>query len=228
MKDIFGGSDSKSSSSSQSGWALLPKEIQDAFTQFATTASNTLNPDGNPNSSMMKLPDLSPGAQGALNSIQNQDFKVTPDSFGKNMKMLEDPYKESVINRIQRTATGDSSAVSSYFDKAGSFGSNRSMLANSDVAQSAADQVGSFLSGEWNSNKNDALTTIPQNGAQSAAGAVQGGQTAQQMQLANQQAPVTALQKLSTLLGILPTSGGSTSSGNSTSRTSEGLFGQFF
>jgi hypothetical protein len=228
MQDIFGGSSSSGSQSSQSGWALLPKEIQDAFTSFATTAGKTLNPGGTPDGSAYKLPALNSGSQSALDNISNGKFAITPDSFAANMKMLQDPYQQSVINQIQRNATGDSSQLSSYFDKAGDFGSNRSMLGNSDISAKAADQVGSFLSGEYNSNKNDALTTIPSNQAQSAAGAVQAGLTQQQQQLTNQQAPISALSQLAKLYGILPQSGGSVSSGQNSSSTSTGVIPALF
>lgn len=231
MHDIFGGSNSKGSQYSQSGWALLPQEIQNAFKSFATTAGDTLNPDGTPNGSYFTPTALASGSQDALDQLENQGFKITPESFSANMKMLQDPYVQSVVNQIQRAATGDSSELSSYFSKAGDFGSNRAMLGASDVAAKAADQIGSFLSGEYNANKADALTTIPQNQAQSAAASLQGGLTQQQQDMATKQSPITALQQLAALYGILPTSGGSTSTGSSKSSSDTGIipaFGSFF
>ena len=228
MQDIFGGSSGSSNNSSQSGFALLPKEIQDAFTSFATTAGNTLNPNGTPNSAMFTNPALSSGATNALNQIQNQDFAITPEKFKANMDMLQNPYQDSVISQIQRNATGDSSQLSSFFDKAGGFGGNRSMLGASDVSAKAADQIGSFLTNEYNANKNDALYGINQNNAQSAAGAVQAGLTQQQQQMQNQQSPYNALMALAKLYGILPQSGGSTSTGSSENSSSNGILPTLF
>lgn len=227
MQDILGGSSGSSSQSSQSGWGLLPPEIQNAFTSFATTAGNTLNPGGTPNSSMFTNPALSTGATDALGQIQNQDFAITPDKFNANMSMLQNPYNQSVINQIERAQNGQNSQLTSEMSNAGDFGSNRGMLGASDISNAAADQIGSFLSNQYDANKTDALTTIPQNQAQSAQGAVNAGLTAQQQQITNNQAPATALAALAKLYGILPTSGGSTSTGSSSNSSSPGLAGLF-
>lgn len=223
IQQAFGGSSSESQQSSQSGFALLPKEIQDAFKSFATTASGTLNPNGTPASSMFTLPALQPGSQTSLTNLENNKYAVTPDSFKANMDMLQNPYDSSVISQINRAATGDSSQLTSEMSKAGDFGSNRSMLGASDVSQSAADLIGSFLNNEYNNNVTNALTTIPNANMTSAENSVNAGITQQGQQMQNKQAPVSALSQLAALYGILPQTGGSTSQGTSSSSSNTGF-----
>lgn len=238
MQDIFGGSSGSSGSqnTSQSGFALLPPEIQQAFTNLASTATNTLNPSataggaGTPNASIDTLPALGAPSSSALSSIANQNYAITPQSISADMNEQMDPYQSSVIGQIENAQNGSLSQLNSYLTNSGDFGSNRGMLGASDISNVAANQVGSFLSGEYNTNMNNALTTIPQNQAQSAAGSVQAGQLTQQQQMQNQQAPLTALQQLSQLMGVLPTSGGSTAQGTSSSQqsSSPGIFNDLF
>lgn len=225
MKTLFGGSSSGSQQTATSGFGELPKAIQDSFTNLATQSSNTLAPNGgSPNSSLFTLPSLNPSSSNALSQIQNQDFAITPDSISKNIAMQTNPYDDSVINSIERAQNGSLSQLNSYLTNAGQFGSNRGMLGASDIAQTAADQIGSFKNSEFQTALNNALTTIPQNQSQSAAGSVQAGQTQQQQQMQNQQAPVSALAALSQIMGILPTNGGSTSQGTSSGSSNGGIF----
>ena len=132
------------------------------------------------------------------------------------------PYNQSVINQIENAQNGQESQLSQYLTQAGQFGSNRGMLGASDISNQAANQIGSFLGNQYNTSLQNALTTIPQNNAQSAQGAVSGGQLQQSQALQNQQAPVSALAALSQIFGILPQSGGST--GTSSGSSSAGIF----
>lgn len=223
MQDIFGGSDSSQQQTSQSGFSLLPPAIQNAFTGLATTAGNTLNPNGTPNAAVNTLPALSAPAQAAQGQIQNQNFNITPQSIQSGISEQMNPYDSSVIGQIENAQNGSLSQLNSYLTNAGQFGSNRGMLGASDISNVAANQVGSFLNGEYNTALNNSLTTIPQTNAQGAANAVTSGQLTQQQQMQNQQAPVTSLSQLAQLMGILPTSGGSTSQGSGSSQANSGF-----
>lgn len=225
MKTLFGGSSSNQQATSASGFAQLPQPIQDSFTNLATQSGNLLAPNGgSPNSSLFTLPSLNSSSNNALSQIQNQDFAITPDSISKNIAMQTNPYDDSVINSIERAQNGSLSQLNAYLTNAGQFGSNRGMLGASDIAQTAADQIGNFKNSEFQTALNNALTTIPQNQSQSAAGSVQAGQTQQQQQMQNQQAPVSALAALSQIMGILPTNGGSTSQSTGSSSANNGIF----
>lgn len=222
MQDILGGSSGSSGAqnTSSSGFSLLPQSIQNAFTGLATTAQNTLNPNGTPNTSLTSLPQLSAPATTALGQIQNQDFAITPQSIASDISEQMNPYNSSVIGQIENAQNGTESQLNSYLSDSGTFGSNRGAVASSDISNNAANQIGSFLNGEYNTALGNALTTIPSNQAQSAQGAVQGGLTQQQQQYQQQQAPVTALSQLAALMGVLPQTGGSTSQGTSSSQQS--------
>lgn len=230
MQDLFGGSSSSSGSqSSSSGFGGLPQSIQDAFSNLATSATSTLNPGTTPNSALFTLPSLAPGSSNALSQIQNQNFAITPDSIKSNINEQMNPYNDSVINQIEKAQNGSLSQLNSYLTNSGTFGSNRGMLGASDISNTAADQIGSFLSGEYNTNLNNALTTIPQNNASSAAGSVQAGLTGQQQQTTNQQAPVSALAALAQIMGVLPTtSNEAQSSSVSQGSSSKGIFSSLF
>lgn len=223
VQSVFGGGNSNQQQSSQSGFALLPQEIQDAFKSFATTAGSTLNPGGTPNASLYTLPALNSGSTSAMNSLENGNYAITPENFDANMKMLQNPYDSSVINQINKAATGDSSQLTSEMSKAGDFGGNRSMLGASDISNNAADLIGSFLTNEYNQNKSDALA-IPGYNMGVAGNAVNAGLTQQGQQMQNQQAPVSALSQLAALYGILPSTGGSTSQGTGSSQQNNGIF----
>lgn len=222
MQTLFGGSNN-SSQSTTNGFGGLPPAIQSAFTNLASTASGTLAPGGSPSSSLFTLPSLGAPSTNALSQIENQNFAITPESIQSGINEQINPYNDSVINQIEKAQNGNLSQLNSYLTNSGTFGSNRGMLGASDISNTAADQIGSFLNGEYNTALNNALTTIPQNNAQSAAGSVQAGQLQQGQTLQNQQAPVSALAALAQIMGVLPTTSGS-GQGTSSGTSSNGIF----
>lgn len=226
MQDLFGGSNSSSSAqqSSSSGYNALPPAIQNVISNLATTAGNTLNPNGTPNSSINTLPSLSQPATSALSQIQNQDFNITPQSIQTDINEQMNPYDSSVIGQIENAQNGSLSQLNQYLTNSGTFGSNRGMLGASDISNVAANQVGTFLNGEYNTSLNNALTTIPQNQATGAANAVTGGQLQQSQQMQNQQAPITSLAQLVQLLQGVPSTTQSTGSSESSGQSNNGLF----
>lgn len=226
VQSIFGGSNQQSQSSSQSGFGQLPSQIQDAFTNLATQGTNLLAPSGgSPSSSLFTLPSLNSSSNNALSSIQNQDYAITPQSIQSDINEQMNPYNSSVIGQIQNAQNGNLSQLNQYLTSAGQFGSNRGMLGANDISMQQGNQIGSFLNGEYNTALNNALTTIPQNQAQSAAGSVQAGQLQQSQALQNQEAPVSALAALSQIFGILPTNGGSTSQSSGSGQSNNAMFG---
>ena len=237
MQDIFGGSNSSSGSqqtqSSASGYGALPPAIQSVISNLATSGGNLLNPNGTPNASINTLPSLSAPATSALGQIQNQDFAVTPQSIQTDVNEQMNPYNSSVIGQIENAQNGSLSQLNQYLTNSGTFGSNRGMLGASDISNVAANQIGTFLNGEYNTALNNALTTIPQNQASSAAGSVGAGELQQSQALQNQQAPVTSLAQLVQLLSGVPATSTSTGQGSSSanSTTNSGIFqslGSFF
>lgn len=225
MQDLFGGSSGSTQSSTLSGFGQLPPQIQQAFTNLATQGQDTLAPQGgSPNASLFTLPSMPAASGSALSQIQNQDFNITPQSISSDINEQMNPYNQDVINQIEQAQNGQESQLSQYLTQAGQFGSNRGMLGASDISEQAANQIGSFLGGQYNTSLQNALTTIPQNNAQSAQGSVQAGQLAQQQGLQDQQAPVSALAALSQIFGILPQSGGTTQQSTSQNSSNNGIF----
>lgn len=226
MQDLFGGSDSSSGSqqSTDSGYNALPPAIQNIISSLATSGGNLLNPSGTPNSSINKLPSLSTPATSALGQIQNQDFNITPQSISTDINEQMNPYNSSVIGQIENAQNGNLSQLNQYLTNSGTFGSNRGMLGASDISNVAANQIGGFLSNQYNTSLNNALTTIPQNQATGAQNAVAGGQLAQSQQMQNQQAPITSLAQLVQILEGVPATSQGQGTSESQSQSNNGIF----
>lgn len=226
VSDLFGGSNSSAQQSSvTNGFGGLPQQIQSAFTNLASSGSNLLSPNGTPNSSINTLPALNPSSTNALGQIENQNFAITPQSIQSGISEQMNPYDSSVIGQIENAQNGSLSQLNQYLTNSGTYGSNRGMLGASDISNVAANQVGGFLNNEYNTALNNSLTTIPSVNAQSAAGSVQAGQTAQSQAFQNQQAPITSLAQLAQIMGVLPQNSNSGSSdGTSDMSSNNGIF----
>ena len=204
-----------SSNSSQQGFRDLPSEIQNAFKDLAVQAQGFL-PGNNPNTTNMFTP-LAQTA-GETNAINNTNQGFTPDAarFASDIKMQQNPFDQSVIDTINREAQGAGSQLNRATSQAGQFGSNRFQLGANDIDLSRLQQIGAFKQGQYNTAANNALTVLPgQRMADASAQLATGGF---QRQLAGQtkQAPISALQSVAQILGILPTNSGQ-SSGQSNS-----------
>lgn len=221
MQDLFGGSSGSQQSTGSSGFSLLPQDIQGAFNSLGSQATSLFGNGGG--TALNMLPGLSGGAATAQNQLQNQNFAPTAANIASNVAMQTNPYDSSVIGSIQNAQNGALSQLNSEMTNAGQFGSNRSMLGASDIANQQANEVGTFENSEFQNAMNNALTTIPQAQTASAQGAVNSGLLTQQQQMQNQQAPVTALSQLASLLGVLPNSGGSTQQGSGSNSSSGGI-----
>lgn len=210
MKTLFGGSDQKSSSSS--GFSQLPPELQQAWNNLGSQATNVL---GDPQSAgaMFTPPPLSAGANSAISNIYKG---FTPDStqLQSDINMQTNPFDQSVIDTINRNATGEGSALSSYLTNTGTFGSNRGALSANDIDLSRLQQIGTFKNQEFQTALNNALNVLPQLRQQDAQGGLNAGLLQQQQQQQTNLAPVSALQALAQVTGVLPSNGGSVGSGS--------------
>lgn len=218
MKTLFGGS--KQTSSSQSGFSQLPPEVQAAWSDLATQATKTLSPVNN-SAGMFQLPGLSGGANNALQQIY-KGFTPDANQLSSDINMQMNPFDDSVISTINREAGGKNSALSSYLSNAGQFGSNRGALGANDIDLTRLNQIGTFKQGQFQNSLSNALNVLPQLRAQSAQGALGAGQFEQGQAFQNQQSPVSALQALAKIIGVLPDNGGSTAT--STGTASNGMF----
>lgn len=207
----------QSSSNSQSGFSLLPPQIQSAYTNYATNVAGQIP---NAQTAYTPIPQTA-GETQAYNAI-NQGFAPNQQQLNSDIQMQMNPYNSSVLNQIQQQAYGQNSVLNSAATEAGQYGSNRNYLGANDIANTQANTVGSLLGGQYDTALQNALTTLP--GLRQQDAQAQLGAAANQRQLGIQQAsaPITGLQQIGAALGILPTSGGSNSSSQAT--TNQALF----
>ena len=223
-----GGSGSnQQSSQGTSGFAALSPQIQQVFNTLAQQGGNYLqggSQAGQTTNMYTPIPQTA-GETSAINTI-NQGFNPTPQQLSSNINEQLNPYNQDVISQINQQAYGANSALQSGLAGAGQFGSNRATLGANNIANQQAQTIGSVLQPQYQNALTNSLTTIPQLQAQSAAGQLQGGQFQRQLGLQTAQAPITALQSIAQILGILPTqSGQQTSQGSgSSSSVNFGLF----
>lgn len=205
-----GGGGSQQSQSAQ-GFRDLPPEIQDAFKTLATQAQGYLtSPDL---SSMFTPTGQTAGETQAYNAI-NQGFAPTAASISSDIGMQMNPYDQYVIDEINRQSKGENSVLQSNMNTAGQFGSNRAMLGANDIDLSRINQIGTFKQGQFNTAMGNALNVLPQARANDANAQLSAATAQRSLASQTQQAPINALAAISSILGVLPTnSGSSTSSG---------------
>lgn len=221
---LGGGSQSGSSSnqSSQSGFALLPQEIQDAFKNYGSQVNSQLT-GGNLTNMFTPLGQTA-GETQAYNSI-NQGFAPDQQQLTSDINMQMNPYMGSVLDQIKKQAYGANSALNSATTAAGQYGGNRGALGANDIANTQADTIGGILGGQYNTSLQNALTLLPQLREQSASAQLGAGANQRQLYAQQQQAPINGLGAIGGLLGALPQSGGSVSNGSSQSSGSSSTGG---
>lgn len=223
--EVFGGNSSgQGTTNSSSGFSQLPASLQQAFTQYGNTL-NSETSDPNALTSAFTPQTLNSGATSSLSALSNNSYAPTAANIGSTMQELQNPYDQSVISQINKNAYGADSALASNLNAAGQFGSNRSALGANDIATTQANNINSYLGGEYNTNLTNAITALPTALQGSASNSINAGLTQQQQGLAQSTAPYTALSAYSSLLGNIPQSGGTTSSGSNTTSTLSGLGG---
>lgn len=209
----FGSSGSGGSSSSQQGFRDLPEEIQNAFKTLATQSQEQLT--GGNLSSMFTPTGQTAEETNAYNAI-NKGFSPTASSISSDIAMQTNPYDKYVIDEINRQSQGQNSALQQNMNAAGQFGSNRQFLGANDIDLSRLNQIGQFRQNQYNTSLNNALTTLPSARANDASAQLSAANAQRSLAAQTAQAPISGLAAISSILGVLPTnSGQSTSSNNS-------------
>lgn len=204
LSGILGGG-GQQQSSSVSGFAQLPQQIQDAYTNYATQVSGQI-----PNATAAYTPlGQTPGETQAYSAI-DQGFAPNAQQIQSDIAMQQNPYNQSVLNTIQNQAYGQNSALKQNLTAAGAYGSNRGALGANDIANTQANTIGSILGGQYNTELQNALTTLPQLREQSAQAQLGAGANQRQLALSQSSAPIAGLQQIGAALGVLPTNGGTT------------------
>lgn len=210
FSSLFGGNNEKQVQTNQSGFGLLPPELQNAFKQYGTQLTSAF-----------------PGTTPTFNADQTQAFNMarqgtapTPQSFQQDLSMLTNPFDENVINAINREAQGQNSLVNQAATQAGQQGSNRSFLGTSDVEQNRLNNIGQFRQSQYNNAVNQILGPLAGLKQQDITNLMNVGQQEQDL-------PFQNLMRFAQLLGAVPQSGGSTQTGSTKSSTTPGLLSFF-
>jgi len=217
---LGGGSQSKSSSSERSGFALLPTEIQDVYKNYAKDL-NTQFTGGAANSMFTPLPQTDFETT-ALNAIQ-RGFTPTEETLRSDINMQMNPYDDYVIGEINRQAGGDYSLLKQAANEAGQFGSNRQMLGANDIDIARLNAIGKFKQEGFDTAVQNSLSQLTQQRAGDAALQMGAGDFLRGLDTSTRQAPVDAMRSFGELLGVLPTSGGSEGNSSSKSSSSNGI-----
>ena len=207
-KFLGGGSDSQSRSSEKSGFALLPPEIQDAYTGFAGDLSSRFG-GGAADSLFTPLPQT--GFETDALSAIGQGLTPTEGSLRADIGMQMNPFDDFVIDAINREAQGENSILNQALTQAGQFGSNRGILGANDIEQVRQGNIGRFKQDQYNTALQNALTRLPQLRGQDIGLQFGAGEFLRGLDTQTQQAPINALSSFGNLLGALPQSGGTTS-----------------
>lgn len=208
---LNGGSDSQSNS--QSGFALLPPELQEAFKNYAGQVNGTFA-NGGANAAFTPLAQTSYETN-ALNAI-GKGTTPTADSIQSDIAMQMNPFNDSVINGINRQANGDYSILKQAQNEAGQLGSNRGLLGANDIEQTRLDTIGKFQQDQYNTALNNSLGTLTNSRNTDIANNFSAGDFLRNLDTNTNQAGVNALTSFGGLLGAIPQTGGSTSSATET------------
>jgi hypothetical protein len=218
---LFGGSNSGSLQQSTSGFSLLPSEIQNAYKNYGTAVNQQI-----PNATAAYTPmPLTSGEQSGLDRL-TQGFAPTQDSLNSDVSMLMNPFNSSVIDQINRQSQGDFSILKQNLNQAGQFGSNRQQLGANDIENTRESNIGSLLQNQYNTALGQIFNNLIPQRQQDAQNALNAGTYERQLASQTAQAPITGLQQIGQALGILPSNGGSQSTGTTQSSTSNGIFKQ--
>lgn len=224
-KTLFGGSDSSSNSnsSSQSGWNLLPPEIQNTFKNFSNQVNAQI-----PNATSAYTPIPQTADETAAIGQLRQGYAPTADSLNADVGMLMNPFNNYVINNVNREAGGNYSILKQALNEAGQFGSNRQALGANDIEQTRLNTIGNLQAQNYDQAINKVFSNLIPLRQQDTQNLFDIGSFQRSLAQATNAAPITGLQEIAKALGILPTSGGSTSTGTSTSSGSQsnGIFKQ--
>lgn len=217
FQTLFGGSEG--SSSSQSGFANLPPQIQRVWKTYANQLLGQFPNEGEEDL-FTPLPQTD-FETNALNMIK-RGITPTEDSLRSDIAMQMNPFDDFVINDINREAAGDYSVFKGALNEAGQFGSNRQMLGANDIENTRLNLIGRFKQDQYNKALQNSLTTLTDSRAKDIGLGFTAGDFLRGLDTSTKQAPIDRLSTFGRLLGVLPTDGGSTS--NSSSSSQNGIF----
>jgi len=96
LKSLFGGSDSKSTQSSSSGYTMIPEAIRKGFDQLGEGVSQYTNPN-NPANVARFTPLSQTGDETAAYNAIRGGFTPTTESLNSDLSMLMNPFNDSFV-----------------------------------------------------------------------------------------------------------------------------------
>lgn len=154
-------------------------------------------------------------------------FTPTEDTLADDLAMLMNPFDQYVIDDLNRQARGDYSLARQYSSSAGQMGSNRDMLAASDVEQNRLNAIGQFRQAQYNRALDQSLVNLPGLRQQDALNLMGIGDFQRNLDLQTKQAPLQALLTHQSILQGMPTSFGNFGTPETTVKSSGGGLGGF-
>lgn len=189
-----------------SGFYAQPQAYQSLYNNTLSGANGALFNNGQFNTDMFSAAPQNQFETAAQGMIQ-QGVTPTAQSLQSDISMLTNPFDDSVINGINREATGQNSLVNQAATLAGQQGSNRSFLGTSDVEQNRLNNIGMFKQSQYNNAVNQSLGQLSGLRQQDIQNNQLQGEYQRGLDTQNQQAPLAALQAALSALGGLGTLG---------------------
>lgn len=208
--------------SSRSGFAALPRQLKESFTQLGTGIPQYTDPN-NPGVTSMFTPMGQTADETQAFSMLRGGFAPTEESIRSNVAMQMNPYMDTVIDEVNRQAGGEFSMLKQAMNASGGLGSNREMLGANDIDLSRMNTIGGMLGNQYNMAMNNAMTTIPALQQQDAANLMQIGQFQRGLDTQTRQAPISALQTGTQMISPFVSGGKSTQPGEGIGSTLGGL-----
>lgn len=216
LSGIFGGGQqTNTQGSAQSGFSLLPSQIQGAYTNYANAVNSQI-----PNATSAYTPiGQTAGETQAYNAI-DKGFAPDQQTLNSDVSMLMNPFNSSVIDQINRQANGQNSILNQATTNAGQYGSNRQILGANDIENSRQSNIGSLLQNQYNTALGQVFNNLIPQQQQDALNQLGAGASQRNLALQQSSAPITGLQQIGSALSNLPNNGGSTQQNSTNSSQS--------
>lgn len=208
VKGITGGSSSKSSSSSKSGFSALPSQLRKPFINMGLSLAEYTDPRNAGVVDRFTPMDITGQEQQALGMMG-----LTGDALTQSIQGYQSPYNDIVIGEMNRQAAGDANLLRSGMSDVGGLGSNREFLGMNDIDLARQGMIGQFLNQGYNQ-----AVGMRQQDIQNLMGA---GEFQRNLGMQQQLAPIQALQAGTGMMS--PFLSGSSSNSSSKSSSYNGI-----
>lgn len=221
LSGLMGGS---STTVPASGFYSQPQAYQNLYNGVLGQANSTVLPGGQLNTQAFTPLPQTQDETNAFNQIR-QGFTPTADSLKADLSMLQNPWEDSVLDPIQRSAQSDYSILKQNSSANGQFGSNRQQLGANDIENTRESTIGNLRSNEYNTAVGQVLNNLVPQRQADAQNLLGIGTFDRNLNSATQQAPYNALAEAQGALSGTPTTFGSFGTPQQTIKTGGGLGG---